>query len=46
MTESTVPAPTMNESTVALIAARAGFISMRPYSAPANATLISINAPQ
>jgi hypothetical protein len=36
----------MNESTVALIAGRAGFISIRPYSAPANATLISINTPQ
>jgi hypothetical protein len=46
MTESTVPAPTMNESTVTLIAGHAGFISMRPYSAPANAVLISIDAPQ
>jgi hypothetical protein len=44
MTESTVPAPTMNESTAALIAARAGLISMRPYGAPANATLVGINA--
>lgn len=44
MTESTVPAPTTNESTAALIAVRAGLVSMRPYSAPANSTLIGINA--
>jgi hypothetical protein len=46
MTESTVLAPTINESAVAVIAARADFISMRPYRAPANAARIGINAPQ
>jgi hypothetical protein len=46
MTESTAPAPTTDESTVALIAARASLISMRPHDAPANAALISITAMQ
>jgi hypothetical protein len=46
MTESTVPAPTMNEGTVTLISAHAGLISMRPGRAPVNAMLIGINAPR
>jgi hypothetical protein len=46
MTESTVLAPTINASTVALTTARAGLISMRPDSVPANSVLISISAPQ